>query len=150
MYFMRNWLRTVPCTVICTAIALLGLSFTALADETLAPEIDDTPGEVYVAATLGMASEAKIVVSEFFLTNGELPNSNKQVGLGKPKSYASEESPLVSLTVLQGGVVELTYNETTGVGNGKVRFVPQPMGPKLEWRCEAADYPGLSKYFSDC
>ncbi len=111
---------------------------------------DETPGEVYVAATIGMASEAKRVITEYFLMEGELPNSNKQAGLGTPKSFASEDSPLTSLTVLKGGVVELSYNETTGVKDGKVRFTPTPMGPKLEWKCEASDYPGLSKYVSGC
>jgi hypothetical protein len=147
-------------TLLCMVIALTSLSFTALAEDpaptpTPAPtstpmEVDETPGEVYVAATLGMASEAKISVTEYFLMNEELPGSNKQAGLGEPESYASEDSPLISLHILQGGIVELTYNETSGVKGGKVRFVPMPMGPKLEWKCEAADYPGLSKYVSGC
>ncbi|MBW2712521.1 MAG: pilin [Deltaproteobacteria bacterium] len=143
-------------TLLFAGIALSLMNLTAVAES---PPVnappnealsDETPGEVYVAATIGMASEAKRVITEYFLIKGELPNSNKQAGLDTPKSFASEDSPLTSLTVLEGGVVELSYNETTGVKDGKVRFIPTPMGPKLEWRCEAADYPGLTKYVSGC
>jgi hypothetical protein len=138
-------------TLLYAGIALALMNLHVLADESPAPILEEaTPGEVYVAATLGAASEAKLSVTEYFVLNNELPTSNKQAGLDTPGSYASEESPLVSLKVLEGGVVELTYNEASGVDNGKVRFIPNPMGPKLEWRCENSDYPGLSKYFPGC
>ena len=94
---------------------------------------------------------AKNAVSETYFSRGRMPINNAEAGLGEPQSYRGQS--LASLTVMDGGVIRLVFDEASGVDGGTVEWVPnmgemESMG--LQWRCLSTDYPGIVRALPDC
>ncbi len=103
---------------------------------------------MHIAEGLQAGSLLKQASAEFYYQQGKLPSSNEDVGLGEPEVYAS--NALLSAGITANGVIQLIYDDRTGVANGVVSLIPTVVPGMLKWRCETTDYASIGKYMPQC
>ncbi len=96
------------------------------------------------------SSSAKVSVAQYYQMEGELPRSNEDAGLPPAHTYVG--GALVGLEVIDEGVVVLTFNEKSGVKDGRVVLTPDvgngAMG--IRWECETSDYANVGRLLPGC
>ena len=79
-----------------------------------------------------LVGPVKAAVQEKGLIRGfEKINSNASAGIGSPESFAGES--LETITVLDGGKIEVAYHHT----EGKLMLVPQFTSGIMRWNCSS-------------
>jgi hypothetical protein len=107
----------------------------------------------FIANDMGAVSGmAKVAIAESMMSNGRMPNSNAEAGL--PVSTDLRGRSLTETRVIENGIVELIFDETTGVDGGLIRLVPDAELAMrtgiVNWRCETDDYPEIEKVIPAC
>ncbi|MGH8529676.1 MAG: pilin [Nevskiales bacterium] len=104
----------------------------------------------YLAEGLNASANAKAVITEYYQSNGEWPNSNEDVGLPAPGEFSGRA--LRSMAVTSGGTIRLTYNEKTGVRGGTIELIPDASQPEIgvKWRCESSSYSNITITIPQC
>ena len=92
----------------------------------------------HIASGLHMASGLKTYIVEYYLTNDRFPSKNRDLGLPKPRSYATDS--IQSLWISKGGKISVIYNEKSGMKNGSMSLTPKVKNEMIEWRCESKDF----------
>jgi hypothetical protein len=96
-------------------------------------------------------SMAKAVVAEFYMSQGRMPESNAEAGLGAPDSYHGQS--LRSMTLGEGGQLVLEFDASSGVDGGKLEWRPDLTGIEsmgMQWQCETFDFPLIARALPDC
>ena len=103
-----------------------------------------------LAQGLTAASTAKVAITEYYYSNGEPPASNHDVGLAEAEQYKGDS--LRNMTISRGGVITLTYDEKTGVDNGKIQLIPDinSAQAQLNWRCVSPSFANIAIMLPNC
>jgi len=112
------------------------------------PAYQDYTKRAHVSEGLTVAAAAKTGVSEFWASNGRLPDNNTSAGLPSAASIIGNAVKQVEVTT--GGKIEITYNDK--VENGKKLVLsPATAGGGIQWKCGATGTDVNSKYLpSNC
>jgi hypothetical protein len=99
-----------------------------------------------IREALVVASSAKAAVAEYYLTTGEMPGDNAQLGLGAADTWRG--TSLRSLQIAEGGRILLAFDETSGVNDGVIELTPdladnESMG--VQWQCATHDFPHIAR-----
>jgi type IV pilus assembly protein PilA len=98
------------------------------------PAYQDYTIRAKVTEGLGLASAAKTAVSEFFATNGALPNTNLSAGIALNESISGNSVDKVDL--IGSGVIQITYSAAAGpLNGGTLLLAPNTMGGRVAWSC---------------
>ena len=92
------------------------------------------------------ASSAKASVAEYYMSTGQMPSSNAEVGLGEADSYRGQS--LLSMQVAEGGKILLAFDVASGVEGGKVELTPDLEGHEsmgVQWRCTTHDFVKIAR-----
>jgi hypothetical protein len=83
-----------------------------------------------------LAAVTKIVVAEYFLSQGNWPNSNEQAGVDN-----STLNPTISIG--PNGVITIRFEEPEELAGKSIVLTPRAggSGDYVEWRCSSADIP---------
>lgn len=104
----------------------------------------------YLSEGLVAAAAGKTAIAEYYLTRGELPTSNRDVGMPEPDQFKGKS--LRRLQVSARGVITLSYDGHSGVDGGTIQMIPEvgnaAMGVK--WRCVTASYPDIPALVPQC
>ena len=99
-----------------------------------------------IREALVVASGAKASVSEFYLTTGQMPTGNAEVGLGEPDSYKGQS--LLSMQVADGGKIVLAFDADSGVEGGTVELTPDLAGHEsmgVQWSCTTHHFVNIAR-----
>lgn len=94
---------------------------------------------------------AKIVLAEYYHVHGRMPASNADAGLLDAQAYRGRS--LRTLSVGEGGRIELSFDALSGRDGGVIAFVPDPGAAEavgVVWRCTTADYPRIVRIMPSC
>lgn len=92
------------------------------------------------------ASSAKASVAEYYMSAGEMPGSNSDLGLGEPDSYRGQS--LRSMQVADGGKIVLVFDAASGVEGGTVELTPDLAGHEsmgVQWQCSTHDFVNIAR-----
>ncbi|MCK4843322.1 MAG: DUF2914 domain-containing protein [Methylococcales bacterium] len=102
----------------------------------------------HLAAGFQAGMMMKVAVAQYYSMNGEMPDSNEAVRLGKPEVYADQS--LKSATIKTGGIIQLTYDIKSGIEDGVIQFIPSVVPGLLKWSCETSDYVAIYRFMPQC
>ena len=105
------------------------------------PAYQDYTVRAKVTEGLSLASAGKTAVSEYFASNGTLPDNNDQAGMA-PADEISGNS-VRSVTVEAGGVITVVFS-TNPIPDATIQLTPQTTGGRVVWDCTGGDL--LNKY----
>ncbi len=113
-------------------------------------EIKAAQENAYLSEGFAFMSDIKSRVVQFYQQTGELPGSNRDVSL--PIATELRGQSLKSAQVTEGGVITLRFNETTGIGNGTIQFIPSvnKSGTSMLWKCISTDYKKIKSLAATC
>lgn len=98
-----------------------------------------------------VAHSMRVAVAESYMNMGAMPANNAAAGLPSPDAYRGKS--LVSATLSGDGVIELVFDEKSGVKEGRIRMIADvsradSMG--MQWRCESPDYVLIKRILPLC
>lgn len=90
-----------------------------------------------VSTGLALASSAKLAVSEYYASDGVLPETNAEAGLPTPTSIVSKYVNSVGVGVApSSGTISITYKAIGELPAGKtLLLVPAVTGGAVKWKC---------------
>lgn len=102
-----------------------------------------------LAAALAAGQEAKVAVTESYMTVGVWPTSATDIGWGEPAAHANDGARGVALE--SEGVVRIDLVDAVARG-ASIRLIPtaMPSTGMVNWRCEVEGYAELSRFAPDC
>ncbi len=102
----------------------------------------------YIAQGFSAISAFKVYITEFYMMHGRYPQSNADLKMSPPYEFATDVIRTVSVS--EGGVITITYNEKSGIDNGKISFVPLEKNHQIQWKCSTRDYKSITQFMSQC
>lgn len=104
------------------------------------PAYQDYTKRARVTEGLGLASQAKTFVTEYYGAQNHWPDNNASVGLANAAQITG--SAVSSVTVGTNGVVTITFNDKVRAG-ATVQLTPATPtnGGIILWTCSAGDVP---------
>lgn len=130
-----------------------------LADETtqVRKAIENVPTPALDTASLLVQQDfvavhaMRVAMAESYMSMGVMPADNAAAGLPAPDAYRGKS--LVSATLSGDGVIELVFDEASGVKDGRIRMIADvsradSMG--MQWRCESPDYVLIKRILPLC
>ncbi|TDJ64485.1 MAG: prepilin-type N-terminal cleavage/methylation domain-containing protein [Proteobacteria bacterium] len=100
------------------------------------PAYQDYTIRAKVTEGLSLASAAKTAVSEFFATNGRLPDSNVSAGIAMSQSISGNHVDYVQITT--DGMIEVYFSAGTITGDS-ITLSPDTTGGRVNWSCTGGD-----------
>ncbi len=97
------------------------------------PAYQDYTIRARVAEGLGLASAAKTGVSEYYASEGSMPSSNTQAGLGPAGSI--EGNNVTAVTVGAGGSITVRYTGSGALSGQELRFSATTTNGNIIWSC---------------
>lgn len=94
----------------------------------------------HVAEGLSLATGAKFTVTEYYSSRGMWPNSNTSAGLASPTSITG--NAVRSVSILNGGVIVVTYNTKVSSGD-TIILTPTISNGVFCWDCKAGSLSAL-------
>lgn len=88
-----------------------------------------------VAEALQLSAPVKTQVAEHYLTNGDFPSSNAEVGALPPAGYAT--ALIERLDVLADGAIQVTFSDAALAGE-TLTIAPIDNGGTLRWNCSTS------------
>jgi type IV pilus assembly protein PilA len=90
-----------------------------------------------ISTGLGLASSTKLAVSEYYSSEGALPETNTEAGLPLPTSIVSKYANSVGVGVTPStGTITITYKAFGDLPAGKtLLLVPTVIGGAVNWNC---------------
>lgn len=100
--------------------------------------------EVALAAeALMRGSMTKLAVADYYLSTGQWPTSQADLGLGDPRDHAG--GPVASIAIEAEGVIAIALTDEVAPG-AQLRLIPRASRVGLvEWRCRASAYPAAQR-----
>jgi type IV pilus assembly protein PilA len=85
---------------------------------------------------LPVSTTAKLEVSQFWLAQNTLPNSNADVFLPVPSSFATDN--IDNIEVIADGVIVCSYNNNdSDLSGNSISLTPTVANGNLSWACSA-------------
>lgn len=109
------------------------------------PAYSDYTKRAHVSEGLSLSSGAKTAVSEYYFSQGEMPNNNLSAGLAAKGDIKGNAVTSVEV-INDSGVIEIIYNaKVTGANNNnnKLHLTPTPQAGGMEWKCKAPATQGV-------
>ena len=106
------------------------------------PAYQDYTVRARVSEGLGLASPAKVGVSEFFASNGALPSTNASVGLATAASING--NAISSVTIGTGGLITIQSSTTNMPNEAQSKtwqLSPITSAGRVKWSCKAGTMP---------
>ena len=103
------------------------------------PAYQDYTIRAKVTEGLSLASAGKTAVSEYFSSNGTLPDTNTNAGLAQPDSIAGNSVDKVEVS---NGVIVVTFSGPTAIKASTLQLTPQTAGGKVVWDCRTGTLEG--------
>jgi len=94
-----------------------------------------------------VADAAKTAYAEYYSNVGKLPTNNAEVGIQEPDTYRGKS--IKRIEVSERGIT-ITYNDQTGVDNGRVLLEPEPVEGNITWKCSSESYPNITAMIPAC
>jgi len=94
-----------------------------------------------------VADGAKTAYAEYYSNVGKLPTKNAEVGIQEPDTYHGKS--IKRIEVSESGVT-ITYNDQTGVDNGRVLLEAVPLEGNITWKCSSESYPSIKAMIPTC
>lgn len=94
---------------------------------------------------------ARVAIAEFYMSNGRMPATNEEAGLSAPETYKGQS--LVSMKIVDGGTMLLTFDAVSGVDGGTIEWQPDLDGIEsmgLQWHCQTHDYAQIVRILPNC
>lgn len=103
-----------------------------------------------ISSAMSHVQQLKMLVTEHYLTNGEMPSSNKEMGLPSAREYSA--GALQSLGVGKNGVIIAEFNERSGVRDGRLQMIPDDSKPHmgLLWKCVSPSFADIGSWMAGC
>jgi len=99
--------------------------------------------KAYRMEGLSAAQGVKQAIAQRFGEFGKLPGSNREAGVAEPEKFAGQS--LRRLDVGRNGMITLTFDEKSGVDNGRIQLIPDTATqPTLKWRCVSPDFEDIT------
>ncbi len=102
----------------------------------------------YLAQGIQTASMFKMHVAEYYMSEGRMPKSNKQLGLPRANSYATDV--IESIWVTYGGKITVVYKQLKGQDKGAISLVPKYKNDQLLWKCVTRDFVNIQQFMPQC
>jgi len=99
------------------------------------PAYQDYTVRARVTEGLSLASAGKTAVSEFFASNGRLPESNASAGLAAAASISGNS--VASVEVGSSGGITVTFTGAP-IGGDTLVLMPEATGGGVVWNCTEA------------
>lgn len=99
-----------------------------------------------IREALVVASGAKVSVAEFYMSTGQMPASNGEVGLAEAGSYKGQS--LRSMQVDDGGKIVLAFDADSGVDGGTIELTPDLAGHEamgVQWSCTTRNFVNIAR-----
>jgi hypothetical protein len=96
-----------------------------------------------------MSSNVRMMVAQHYMQNGDMPDSNHDVGL--PRGHKFKRNAVESVEVGYDGVITITYNQLSGVKGAKIKLRPN-VNPALgfHWDCETRSFESIAAWMPQC
>jgi membrane-associated HD superfamily phosphohydrolase len=102
----------------------------------------------YLTQGLQTASMLKVQVAEFYMSEGQFPNSNQQLRLPPANSYATDT--IKSVGVSKDGKIIVVYQQVTGQEHGAISLIPKYKNGQLNWQCTTSDFKNVQQFIPQC
>jgi hypothetical protein len=81
------------------------------------------------------ASNMKHEISNYYMMSNTFPNNNTDLNL--PDYTPPPNSPILSLDIIQGGIIQVTYNKASGFRNQTIQLIPNSSNGAymIYWTC---------------
>ena len=88
---------------------------------------------------IAMAASAKQAVGEYIISEGTLPGSNADAGMGVNTSYTGES--VASVTVGGSGVITVAFANVPELAGAGIVLTPSTTAGSVLWRCTSTAQP---------
>lgn len=102
----------------------------------------------YLVQGLQTASILKMHVAEYYMSEGEFPKSNEQLGLPRADSYDNDS--VRSIWISNGGKITIVYKSITGKDKGSVSLIPEDKNHQIQWKCVTRDFKNIQQLIPQC
>jgi type IV pilus assembly protein PilA len=103
------------------------------------PAYQDYTVRARVTEGLSLASAGKTAVSEYFASNGDVPESNEDAGLADSELISG--NAVDNVEVGTDGVIVVTFSGNPIAGQ-TIELAPDTTGGKVVWDCTGGDLEG--------
>ena len=121
-------------------------SATPAVPATTGPRID--PQALHIALSSLLLAATKMAVEEVLRKTGHAPDSNAAAHVGAPDYLTSSE--ISSITVRQGGVLDVHFTSAVSHDLVRVRLRPVREGDAIQWSCTSPDIVQIQAVESYC
>ena len=99
------------------------------------PAYQDYTKRARVAEGLALSGGAKTAVTEYYASEGTMPATNAEAGIGAANTIVG--SAVTSVTVGTDGVITVAYDATKVANNATLTLTPEDEGGSVSWACAA-------------
>jgi type IV pilus assembly protein PilA len=103
------------------------------------PAYQDYTVRARVTEGLSLASAGKTAVSEYFASNGTVPDTNAGAGMADSTTITGNSVRTVEVTT--NGVIEVTFSGNP-IDGDTIQLTPTTSQGKVVWNCEAGTLEG--------
>ncbi len=104
-----------------------------------------------IANDVSAVSGARMAIAEFYMSSGRMPATNAEAGLPAAETYKGQS--LVSMKIVEGGTMLLTFDAASGVDRGTIEWQPDLTGIEsmgMQWHCQTHDYAQIVRALPNC
>jgi len=94
-----------------------------------------------------VADGPKTSYAEYYSNVGKLPTNNAEIGIQPPEAFRGKS--IKRIDVSEHGIT-ITYNEQTGVDDGRVLLEPEPVDGNVNWKCSSSSYVNIKAMVPTC
>ncbi|MBL4659744.1 MAG: pilin [Alcanivoracaceae bacterium] len=102
----------------------------------------------YISQGFQTMAMLKVQVVEYYMTNGQFPNTNDDLGISRPTQFATDA--IRSVWISKGGRISVVYTAKSGIDKGTLSFTPKDKNNQIHWQCSSRDFKTISRYFPQC
>ena len=102
----------------------------------------------YISQGFQTMTMLKVEVAEYYMMNGQFPNSNSELKIAKPTQFATDA--IRSVWISKGGRISVVYTAKSGIDKGTLSFTPKDKNNQIHWQCTSRDFKTISRYFPQC
>lgn len=101
----------------------------------------------YLAQGLQTATVLKMHVAEYYMSEGQFPKNNEQLGLPRAKSYATD---VIRSIWVSGGKITVVYKQVTDQDKGAISLIPKFKNNQIHWQCVTRDFKNIQQFMPQC
>lgn len=94
-----------------------------------------------------VADGVRTAYAEYYSNTGKLPTGNADIGVQPPETFRGKS--IKRIDVSERGIA-ITYNDQTGVDDGRVLLEPVPVDGNVTWKCSSSSYADIAALIPTC